>query len=134
MLLQLLAVALERDAIILAGLAIATHAVYGVALLVSLPYMDPAQDFKAQGSFKLTDLDALALFHCCIQMVILALGMVATGENGAVVTAAVLALFMVGTAATAWVFMRIRRRSRVHRKTLEAGALNIVKASVQHSL
>ena len=111
-LLQLLAVAVERNPITLAILAITTHAVYGGALLARRPYLDPAEDVNAQGSSQFTDLDVLALLHCTIQIIVLALGMAANSDNEALITGAVAILFLVGTVASAWVFKRVRQRNK----------------------
>ena len=112
MLLQLLAVAVERNPITLAILAMTTHAVYGGALLACRPYLDPAEDVNAQGSSQFTDLDVLALLHCTIQIIVLALGMAANSDNQTLITVAVAILFLVGTAASAWVFKRVRQRNK----------------------
>ena len=111
-LLQLLAVAVERNPITLAILAITTHAVYGGALLACRPYLDPAEDVNAQGSSQFTDLDVLALLHCTIQIIVLALGMAANSDNQTLITVAVAILFLVGTVASAWVFKRVKQRNK----------------------
>ena len=116
MVLQLLAVAVERNPITLAILAMTTHAVYGGALLVCRPYLDPAEDVNAQGSSQFTDLDVLALLHCTIQIIVLALGMAANSDNQTLITVAVAILFLVGTAASTWVFKRVRQRNKYRSK------------------
>jgi hypothetical protein len=134
MALQVLSLALQRHPVVLAGLFITIHTLYGGALALNLPYVDPVEDVNQQGSGMMDALDILALFHAAIQVCLVVIGLVSRNEsNAAAMTALAMVLYACGAAASAYVFSRIKKRAR--RKTLRQEAdANIVKASVLDSI